>query len=356
MERAKTPKPLRVLLVEDSAPVRDAVASELGAEPDFEIVGEAATLSEARGLLASADVVILDLGLPDGSGTDLIRELRDANPEARPIVLTSAFDPAVHACAIKHGAVAVLDKLTQLGHVAPTVRRILDMPTPVARNRALTRLRVAFDQNLPHARWGPLFHALLREHPGVRLDWRAVGFPVPRHSMLDGADVGVFVHPPPEVGVRALTLDTSPMVVVMAVGHRLAQQGPLSIADVLDEPFPGGPSLRPEWTAFWTLDEHRGGPPEHTDEVTGAEQGLQVVAAGRAIATVPDWVASGLAHPGVVALPLTDGPPVTTCLIWRDDDERPFVLRLVELAAGWAHARHWQAPLLRPAPRRYGGT
>jgi DNA-binding transcriptional LysR family regulator len=95
--------------------------------------------------------------------------------------------------------------------------------------------------------------------------------------------------------------------------------------------------------AFWTLDEQRGRPPERTDDVTGAEQGLQVVVAGRAIATVPDWVASALAHPGVVALPLKDGPPVTTCLVWRDDEENPFVLRLVELAAAWGCDRQVDA-------------
>ena len=238
-------------------------------------------------------------------------------------MLTSAFDPVVHARAIEYGAAAVLDKITQLGHVAQAVRRILDMPIPVDRKTAVRCLRVAFDRNLPHARWGPLFHAFLREHPGVRLDWRAVGFPVQGCSLLDGADVGVFVHPPREVGVRALTLDTSPMAVVTAVGHRLAQHGTLSVDDVLDEPFPGGPDLRPDWSAFWTLDEQRGGPPERTDDVTGAEHGLQVVAAGRAIGTVPDWVASALAHPGVVALPLKDGPPVTTCLVWRDDEREP---------------------------------
>jgi CheY-like chemotaxis protein len=337
MKRAEIP--VRVLLVEDSAIVREAVASEFRPDPDFEIVGEVASLSEARGVLAFADVVILDLGLPDGSGTDLIHELRDVNPEARAVVLTSAFDPAVHARAIDCGAVAVLDKLTQLGHIAPAVRRILDMPIPAGPDRAVTCLQVAFDANLPHARWGPLFHAFLREHSGVSMDWRAVGFPVQGRSLLDGADVGVFVHPPREVGVRVLTLDTSPMVVVMAIDHRLAQQGPLSVADVLDEPFPGGPNLRPAWSAFWTLDEQRGRPPEHTDDVTGAEQGLQVVVAGRAIATVPDWVASGLAHPGVVALPLNDGPPVTTCLVWRDDDQNPRVLRLVEIAAAWARDR-----------------
>jgi DNA-binding NtrC family response regulator len=136
MEPAEKPNPVRVLLVEDSATVREAVASEFRPGPDFEIVGEAASLSEARSALATADVVILDLGLPDGSGADLIRDLRDVNPKARAIVLTSAFDPALHARATECGAAAVLDKITQLGGVAQAVRRILDMPEPVARERA----------------------------------------------------------------------------------------------------------------------------------------------------------------------------------------------------------------------------
>jgi DNA-binding NarL/FixJ family response regulator len=151
MGRIEIRKPVRVLLVEDSATVREAVASEFRPDPDFEIVGEVGSLSEARGVLAAADVVLLDLGLPDGSGVDLIRELRDAKPEARTIVLTSAFDPALHARAIEYGAVAVLDKITQLGDVAQAVRRILDMPIPVGRKRAVMCLRAAFEGGLPHA-------------------------------------------------------------------------------------------------------------------------------------------------------------------------------------------------------------
>jgi hypothetical protein len=45
----------------------------------------------------------------------------------------------------------------------------------------------------------------------------------------------------------------------------------------------------------------------------------------------------------VVALPLKDGPPVTTCLVWRDEEENPLVLRLVELAAAWARDGHVDA-------------
>jgi two-component system invasion response regulator UvrY len=76
-------------------------------------------------MLASADVVILDLGLPAGSGADLIPELRDANPKARAIVLTASYDPVLHVRAVEHGAAGVLDKLTHLGQIAHAVRRIL---------------------------------------------------------------------------------------------------------------------------------------------------------------------------------------------------------------------------------------
>jgi DNA-binding transcriptional LysR family regulator len=201
----------------------------------------------------------------------------------------------------------------------------------------LAAMTVVFDARLPHARWGPLFHVFCLEQPGVRLEWRPMGFPTRVQSLLEGADVGVFLEPPPEPGLRRLTMDASSMVVVVAVGDRLALNDELSVADILDCPFPGGPSLDPDWTAFWTLDAQRGGPPRRTDDdVRSAEDGLDVVAAGRAIATIPASVAAGLAHPGVVALPLSDGPQVRTRLVWRsDDDDDSIVHSLVDLATAW---------------------
>jgi DNA-binding NarL/FixJ family response regulator len=125
MARGETRKPIRVIVVEDSAAVREAVAAEFAADARFEVVGEAATVAEARELLAKADVAILDLGLPDGSGADLIPELRDANPTARAIVLSTTQDRSVHLRAIEHGATAVLDKLAHLGQVTQAVWQIL---------------------------------------------------------------------------------------------------------------------------------------------------------------------------------------------------------------------------------------
>jgi DNA-binding transcriptional LysR family regulator len=200
--------------------------------------------------------------------------------------------------------------------------------------QVVNRLRVAFDARVPCARWGPLFQVLSLEQPGLRLEWRPNGFPT--SALLDGADVGLFLHPPARAELAGLTLDASPMVVAMAVGHRLSRHDELCVADVLDEAFQGMPSADPQWTAFWTLDEQRGAPaPTTGDHVANTEQALEVIAAGRAIGTAPAWLAGGLPHPGIVTLPLRDGPIVETRLVWRADDGNPMVAALLDLARAW---------------------
>jgi DNA-binding transcriptional LysR family regulator len=196
------------------------------------------------------------------------------------------------------------------------------------------RLRVAFDAFLPMSRWGALFQVLHLEHSDLELDWQPTLFPSRDGSLLGGADIGLFVQPPAEPGLRTLTIDSSQMLVVVAVGHPLAERPEVPIEAVLDEPFPGGPELHPGSTAFWTLDDARGGPPLFTsDRVEHAGDGLEVVADARAIATVPAWIAGGLHHPGVVALPLVGAPVVDTRLVWRASDSNPLVHALVDLAA-----------------------
>jgi DNA-binding transcriptional LysR family regulator len=202
-----------------------------------------------------------------------------------------------------------------------------------------TGLRVVFDESLPAARWGPLFHVLRLERPGLRLDWRPAGYPTVERSLLHGADVGVLLEPPKEDGLDTLTIEVSPMVVVMAAGHRLAGHPELHVADILDEPFPGGGDLHPEWLAFRTLDARRSAPPRFTDDsVHNAEGELEVVASGHAIATFPASLAGGLPHPGVVAIPLMDGPPVSTRLVWRSDEPSLIVRSFIDLARAMSGA------------------
>src|SRR3954451_10379374 len=202
------------------------------------------------------------------------------------------------------------------------------------------QLTVAFDRTLPDARWGPLFHVLCLEQPGITLSWRPVGFPMPGRPLVGDADVGLLVEPPPEEGLDTLVLESSQMVVVMAVGHPLTRHHELRVADVLDQPFPNAEDVHAAWRAFWTLDEHRGGPPAFVGNgVTTAAAGIEVVAGSDAIATLPEWAAGGVQHPGVVSVALRDGPAVTTRLVWRAANKDPIVRALIELATAWSVVR-----------------
>jgi DNA-binding NarL/FixJ family response regulator len=115
---------VRVLLVEDHAAVRQALAAMFAREPDFAVVGQAATLAEARSLLSGVDVAVVDLGLPDGDGADLIKELRAVNPSAQALVLTASVDRADMARAVESGAAGTLDKTAELDEVVSGVRRL----------------------------------------------------------------------------------------------------------------------------------------------------------------------------------------------------------------------------------------
>src|SRR3954464_2475087 len=109
-----------------------------------------------------------------------------------------------------------------------------------------TRVRIRFDAGIPHGRWGPLFHVFRLEQPDVRLEWQPAGFPTRDSSLLRGADVGLFLEPPYEAGVEGLTLDVSPMVVIVAAGDHLGNHAQVQVADILDRAFAGGPNVDPD--------------------------------------------------------------------------------------------------------------
>ena len=115
---------LRVLLVEDHATVREAIASAFASEPGIRVVGQAASLAEARSKLEQVDVAVVDLGLPDGYGGDLIRELSEVNPHAQALVLSASLDRAEVARAVESGAAGVLNKTVHLDEVVSNVRRL----------------------------------------------------------------------------------------------------------------------------------------------------------------------------------------------------------------------------------------
>lgn len=113
-----------VMLVEDQADFRHLMATLLGRQPDLELVAEAASLAEARTHAATkeVDVVVLDLGLPDGTGTDLISELRADSPGTAVLILSASLNPESLAMATEAGADEILDKFASLDEVVDTIR------------------------------------------------------------------------------------------------------------------------------------------------------------------------------------------------------------------------------------------
>ena len=116
----------RVMLVEDQADFRRLMEVLLSRQPDLEVVAQAGSLAEARGRVAlvSFDVAVLDLGLPDGDGADLIAELRRANPGAAVLVLSASLNPASLERAAEAGASEIMDKLATPGELVGAIRRL----------------------------------------------------------------------------------------------------------------------------------------------------------------------------------------------------------------------------------------
>jgi PAS domain S-box-containing protein len=142
-----TDEAVRVLLVEDHTAVREAIAAQFEREPGFEVVGQAATLAEGRALLNDhIDVAVVDLGLPDGNGSDLIKDLRQANPRAQALVLSAGLDRTQTARAIESGASATLDKTAHLDEVVDAVRRLRAGETLLDLDEVIELLRFAGDQ------------------------------------------------------------------------------------------------------------------------------------------------------------------------------------------------------------------
>jgi DNA-binding NarL/FixJ family response regulator len=119
--------PVHVLLVEDHAAIREALASTFEGE-GFEVVGQAESMAQARGIMRETeypiDVAIIDLGLPDGYGGDLIKELSEIHPQAQGLVLSASLDRTNLARAVELGAAGVLSKTAHLEEVVDGVKRL----------------------------------------------------------------------------------------------------------------------------------------------------------------------------------------------------------------------------------------
>ena len=118
--------PLRILVVDDHEVVRRGLVSLLDRRAQFQVVAEAGTSAEA---IAQArrfvpDIVLLDLRLPDASGIEACRQLRDELPAVHVVFLTSSPDEIDVLAAIVSGARGYVLKQTRAAELVRTLEAV----------------------------------------------------------------------------------------------------------------------------------------------------------------------------------------------------------------------------------------
>ena len=117
---------IRVLLVEDHRVFGESFAFLLDRQPDMRVVARTLSVAECQRYLAAGevfDVALVDLHLPDGDGTGLIRAMRESRPDVRVVVLTISIDQEEHERAREAGAEEVLSKSDDLLEILAAIRR-----------------------------------------------------------------------------------------------------------------------------------------------------------------------------------------------------------------------------------------
>ena len=119
---------VRVLLAEDQAMVRGALAALLSLEEDIEIVAEASRGDEVvpAALASSPDVALLDIEMPGGDGLSAAAELRESLPSCRVIILTTFGRSGYLRRAMEGGAVGFMLKDAPPEELAAAVRRAMN--------------------------------------------------------------------------------------------------------------------------------------------------------------------------------------------------------------------------------------
>lgn len=113
---------IRILVVDDRIDFRMAFVGMLEGGADLKVVSQAGSLAEARTMVEGIDVALIDRGLPDGDGLDLMGDLRAVNPGARVFVISATAEMLHPKDAIQAGAEGVIDKLDPPERVFAAIR------------------------------------------------------------------------------------------------------------------------------------------------------------------------------------------------------------------------------------------
>lgn len=164
----------RVFIVEDHTMIRQILARILSAEDDIEVVGTAGTVAEATNLIGATcpDVVLVDILLPDGSGIDLVQNVKSEHSDTKVILLTALQNEESILQAIEAGAEGYMLKSSDFESLLKSIRLVMagkQIYDPLIASPILQRI-IRATPSLAYGQNGASGHALsAREREVVRL-------------------------------------------------------------------------------------------------------------------------------------------------------------------------------------------
>jgi DNA-binding NarL/FixJ family response regulator len=120
--------PRRVFLADDHALFREGVKALLAEEPDIAVAGEAGTAKETLQRIKNEpwDVLLLDISLPDGSGIDLLRQIRPHKPDLPILILSMHPEEQFAVSLLRAGANGYITKDAIPQQVVQAIRTLLN--------------------------------------------------------------------------------------------------------------------------------------------------------------------------------------------------------------------------------------
>jgi DNA-binding NarL/FixJ family response regulator len=119
-------KPVKVLIVDDHLVLREGLVSLINPQPDFEVVGEAGSVSEAvaKATELQPDLILMDISLPDGTGVEATRAILSQRPSTKIVMLTIHETDELLFDAIRSGAKGYMLKNTPVSKLITSLRAL----------------------------------------------------------------------------------------------------------------------------------------------------------------------------------------------------------------------------------------
>lgn len=142
---------IRLLIVDDHILFREGLAAIIRAEPDIEIVGYAGSVKEAVEIAHSSkpDVILMDFGMPDGTGADATQRILKEYPECRIIFLTMSDEEDDLFAAIRSGAKGYILKNIHPSKLVAALRSVYRGESALSRSMTLRLMEELARSDVP---------------------------------------------------------------------------------------------------------------------------------------------------------------------------------------------------------------